>query len=59
MDCPGGGACGIRRRSVRDECLVATLAHGQVAMFGLIFVGLFHSIMFPTIFPLAIRGLLA
>jgi FHS family L-fucose permease-like MFS transporter len=37
--------------------LVATLAHGQAAMYGLILVGLFHSIMFPTIFALAIRGL--
>ena len=37
--------------------LVASLAHGQAAMYGLILVGLFHSIMFPTIFALAIRGL--
>lgn len=37
--------------------LVATLAHGHAAMYGLILVGLFHSIMFPTIFALAIRGL--
>jgi FHS family L-fucose permease-like MFS transporter len=30
---------------------------GHVAMWALILVGLFHSIMFPTIFTLAIRGL--
>jgi FHS family L-fucose permease-like MFS transporter len=37
--------------------LVATLASGPMAMYGLISVGLFTSIMFPTIFALAIRGL--
>jgi len=37
--------------------LVATLAHGPAAMYALISVGLFTSIMFPTIFALAIRGL--
>jgi len=37
--------------------LVATFAHGPVAMWALISVGLFHSIMFPTIFTLGIRGL--
>jgi FHS family L-fucose permease-like MFS transporter len=37
--------------------LVATFATGHVAMWALISVGLFHSIMFPTIFTLAIRGL--
>jgi len=37
--------------------LTATLAHGPMAMYGLITVGLFTSIMFPTIFALAIRGL--
>jgi FHS family L-fucose permease-like MFS transporter len=37
--------------------LVATLAHGPMAMYGLITVGLFTSIMFPTIYDLAIRGL--
>jgi MFS transporter, FHS family, L-fucose permease len=39
------------------SALVATFAHGPVAMYGLIAIGLFHSIMFPTIFALAIRGL--
>src|SRR5205807_8831932 len=37
--------------------LVATFAHGPFAMYALISVGLFTSIMFPTIFALAIRGL--
>ena len=41
-------------------CIVMVLAamtSGQVAMWALISVGLFHSIMFPTIFTLGIRGL--
>jgi FHS family L-fucose permease-like MFS transporter len=37
--------------------LVASLVSGPTAMYALIAVGLFHSIMFPTIFALAIRGL--
>jgi len=37
--------------------LVATFAHGHVALAGLIAIGLFNSIMFPTIFGLAIRDL--
>ena len=37
--------------------LVASLGTGHVAMWALISVGLFHSIMFPTIFTLGIRGL--
>lgn len=37
--------------------LVASFATGQVALWALISVGLFHSIMFPTIFTLGIRGL--
>ena len=36
---------------------VATFASGPVAMWALISVGLFHSIMFPTIFTLGIKGL--
>lgn len=43
------GACAVM--------LVATFATGQVAMWALIAVGLFHSVMFPTIFTLGIRGL--
>jgi FHS family L-fucose permease-like MFS transporter len=37
--------------------VIASFAHGPVAMWSLILVGLFHSIMFPTIFTLGIRGL--
>ncbi len=37
--------------------LVATFATGPTAMWALIAVGLFHSVMFPTIFTLGIRGL--
>jgi len=37
--------------------LIATVTTGNVAMWALISVGLFHSIMFPTIFTLGIRGL--
>ena len=37
--------------------LVATFAQGPAAMWALILVGLFHSIMFPTIFTLGIKGL--
>ncbi|MFM2287733.1 MAG: hypothetical protein RL684_876, partial [Pseudomonadota bacterium] len=37
--------------------IAAASAHGPLAMWSLIAVGLFHSIMFPTIFTLGIRGL--
>ena len=37
--------------------MVTVFTHGQVAMWALILVGLFHSIMFPTIFTLGIKGL--
>ncbi|GAB3464835.1 L-fucose:H+ symporter permease [Massilia terrae] len=37
--------------------LAAATTTGPVAMWALISVGLFHSIMFPTIFTLGIRGL--
>jgi len=37
--------------------LIATFTTGPIAMWALISVGLFHSIMFPTIFTLGIRGL--
>jgi FHS family L-fucose permease-like MFS transporter len=37
--------------------LLTAFGSGQVAMWALISVGLFHSIMFPTIFTLGIRGL--
>lgn len=37
--------------------MVTVFAHGPLAMWSLILVGLFHSIMFPTIFTLGIKGL--
>ncbi len=37
--------------------LVAATATGPTAVWALISVGLFHSITFPTIFTLGIRGL--
>ncbi|MEJ5977382.1 sugar MFS transporter [Novosphingobium sp. PS1R-30] len=37
--------------------IVTVFAQGPVAMWSLILVGLFHSIMFPTIFTLGIKGL--
>jgi FHS family L-fucose permease-like MFS transporter len=37
--------------------LVTVFTTGPAAMWALILVGLFHSIMFPTIFTLGIRGL--
>lgn len=37
--------------------LVTTFSSGHTAMWALILVGLFHSIMFPTIFTLGIKGL--
>lgn len=36
---------------------IASFVHGPSAMYAMMAVGLFHSIMFPTIFALAIRGL--
>ncbi len=36
---------------------IAATASGPLAMWALISIGLFHSIMFPTIFTLGIRGL--
>jgi len=37
--------------------ITTVFAHGTTAMWALILVGLFHSIMFPTIFTLGIKGL--
>ena len=37
--------------------IVTVFASGELAMWSLILVGLFHSIMFPTIFTLGIKGL--
>jgi FHS family L-fucose permease-like MFS transporter len=66
----GRFAGGFAMRSVAPEKILAAvslcafavivttvLTTGQVAMWALISVGLFHSIMFPTIFTLGIKGL--
>jgi FHS family L-fucose permease-like MFS transporter len=37
--------------------LMAITTHGHLAMWSLIGIGLFHSVMFPTIFTLGIQGL--
>jgi FHS family L-fucose permease-like MFS transporter len=37
--------------------LIGTFSHGHIAMWSIIAIGLFNSIMFPTIFDLAIKGL--
>uniref|UniRef100_A0A832DHZ7 L-fucose:H+ symporter permease n=1 Tax=Ignavibacterium album TaxID=591197 RepID=A0A832DHZ7_9BACT len=37
--------------------LTSMLTNGKIAMWSILLVGLFNSIMFPTIFSLAIRGL--
>ena len=37
--------------------ILSILTHGHVAMFALLFVGLFNSIMFPSIFTLGIQDL--
>ena len=37
--------------------MITVFGTGQLAMWSLILVGLFHSIMFPTIFTLGIKGL--
>ena len=37
--------------------IVTVFASGPLAMWSLILVGLFHSLMFPTIFTLGIKGL--
>jgi FHS family L-fucose permease-like MFS transporter len=37
--------------------VITIISSGQVAMWAILLVGLFNSIMFPTIFSLAINGL--
>lgn len=37
--------------------IISMMTNGKVAMWSILLVGLFNSIMFPTIFSLAIRGL--
>ena len=51
------GAFVMQKVDAGHVMLIATFTTGHVAMWALISVGLFHSIMFPTIFTLGIRGL--
>ncbi|TXK37326.1 sugar MFS transporter [Pontibacter qinzhouensis] len=48
---------GLYAGSVVLLLLIGTFGEGSVAMWSVIAVGLFNSIMFPTIFDLAIKGL--
>lgn len=52
-----GHALAIASVGATIVMLIAAVTTGHVAMWALISVGLFHSIMFPTIFTLGIRGL--
>ena len=54
---PGERVLAVFAFAATITMLVTSLAHGPLAMAALILVGLFHSIMFPTIFTLGIRGL--
>lgn len=48
---------GVFAASVVALLLITSFATGAVAMWAVIAIGLFNSIMFPTIFTLAIKGL--
>ncbi len=52
-----GRTLGFFASSVIVLLLITMLATGAVAMWSVIAIGLFNSIMFPTIFTLAIKGL--
>ncbi|MFB9863506.1 sugar MFS transporter [Rufibacter immobilis] len=48
---------GLYATAVLVLLLIGTFGQGSVAMWAVIAVGLFNSVMFPTIFDLAIKGL--
>ncbi|MBC5772746.1 sugar MFS transporter [Pontibacter sp. KCTC 32443] len=52
-----GRTLGFFASAVIVLLLITTFASGAVAMWSVIAIGLFNSIMFPTIFTLAIKGL--
>ncbi|MDQ1157599.1 FHS family L-fucose permease-like MFS transporter [Sphingomonas sp. SORGH_AS 950] len=54
---PAGAVLAVFSIGAFLTMLVTVFADGHIAMWSLILVGLFHSIMFPTIFTLGIRGL--
>jgi MFS transporter, FHS family, L-fucose permease len=52
-----GRTLGIFASAVIGLLLLTMFATGQIALWSVIAIGLFNSIMFPTIFTLAIKGL--
>ena len=52
-----GAALGVTALVACALVALSILSHGHVAMFSIIAVGLFNSIMFPTIFTLGLDGL--
>ncbi len=54
---PAGKVLAFNAFAASVLILVAMLASGQIAMWAILLVGLFNSIMFPTIFSLALNGL--
>jgi FHS family L-fucose permease-like MFS transporter len=53
----GGKALGFNAVVAALLLLVTVLSEGRLAMWSVLAIGLFNSIMFPTIFSLALRGL--
>lgn len=52
-----GNVLGFNAFMAAGLVLVSMLTDGQIAMWSILLVGLFNSIMFPTIFSLALHGL--
>ena len=54
---PAGKALAFSALASSTLVALAVFTDGQVAMWSILFVGLFNSIMFPTIFSLGLKGL--
>jgi MFS transporter, FHS family, L-fucose permease len=54
---PAGKALAFSALAASALVALAVFTDGQVAMWSILFVGLFNSIMFPTIFSLGLKGL--
>ena len=54
---PAGKALAFNALAASVLIALAVFTDGQVAMWSILFVGLFNSIMFPTIFSLGLKGL--
>ena len=54
---PAGKALAFSALASSTLVALAIFTDGQVAMWSILFVGLFNSIMFPTIFSLGLKGL--